>query len=851
MRCEYLDNPLGIDTPSPRFTWTVESDKPFMQAGYTLRVATSPEALAKGRGEVWTHESVSPAPRAVYGGPAPESHKRYYWDVTVRGTRSERFTSAPAWFETAKMSAGDWQADWISDGFNKEFRKSPLLRKNFALETGKTVKRARAYVCGIGYYELFLNGERVGDRMLDPAYTAFDKRVIYSTYDVTDMLRAGDNAVAAALGNGWLNIQSMSVWRFELAEWRRRPQLLCELRVEYTDGTVQTIASDTSWRTASGAYVFNNLYSGDVYDARLEAAGWKEPGFDDRKTWKDAVEVDAPAPVLVAQSMPPIRVRREITPVSHKDFPGNIRVYDMGENFAGVCRLKVKGEAGTRITLKHAELVHADGRLNQGNIDIYFQREKNGMPLHRDPQEVFQTDTYYLRGGDPEQFTPSFTYHGFQYVEVESDRPVQIESLTGLFLCSDVEDAGGFSCSNDVLNRIVKATRQSYLSNLHSIPTDCPQREKNGWLADAYIAIDLALLNFDGVGIYEKWLRDFADNQRPRGDISGIIPSYGWGFADWIGPVWDAAMFIIPSTLYRYYGDLRSIEQIWPSCVRYLEYLKTRESEEGTLTYGIGDWVFYKAKTNTEYTSTAFYYLDNVLMAQFAALLGHDPAPYNAKAAELKKLINAKFFDPSTLLYAGGTQAGQSVALALGLVPDGMEQGVADRMAEMIRGNNHSLDFGMLGSKFVTRMLSKYGYAEDAYKMVVNPDAPSWSQWMSLGLTALPETWVLDKDYKDASLNHVFLGDVSAWMVNDIAGINPGEDSPGFGHIVIRPHFIKDLSWAQAHYDSVRGVIRSSWSRQNGKVTLQVTIPAGSTATVWADKRYEVKSGNHKFTITE
>lgn len=848
LRTEWLENPIGLDTRTPRFTWVIASAAPFEQATATVHVASSPELLEKNKADIWTSEIAAQKSTTVYNGPELASYQRYFWSVTVKDRKGRRYSSPVASFEMAKLSRKDWKANWINDGFDKELRKPPLLRKGFKIEN-KKISNARAYVSGVGYYQLFINGKKVGDHVLDPGYTQFDKRVLYSTYDVTKMLSAGDNAVAAILGNGWYNIQSMAVWRFEKAPWRDRPKLLCEVRIEYEDGSVQTLLSDASWRTASGAYIFNSLYSGEVYDARLEEPGWMLPGFDDSKTWKNAVVASAPSEHIEAQCMPPIRAVREITPIGSKDFSGNIRVYDLGENFAGVCRIRLSGEPGTKVTMKHGELVFPNGRLNQDNIAIYFQREKNNMPLYLDPNETIQTDTYYLNGAGTEEYTPSFTYHGFRYVEIESDRPVRIESLKGLFLHTDVKPVGDFSCSDETLNWIVKATRQSYLSNLYSIPTDCPQREKNGWTADAYIALDMALLNYDGITVYEKWMRDFADNQRPNGDISSIIPTWGWGFDNWISPVWDAAMFIVPATLYKYYGDRSVIAQMWPVCEKYLEYIKTKETNE-MLEFGAGDWVYYKTKTNNTYTSTAFYYLDNILMARFAEILGKDAAPYVTKAAKLRKLINDKFFDPQTSLYAGGTQTAQAVALALELVPKGSEQKVADKLVDMIRSNGHNLDFGMLGSKYVPAMLAKYGYAEDAYRMIVNPREPSWGYWKSLGLTALPETWVMDKDFKDASLNHVFLGDVSAWMVNTITGIRYEELKNGSCNIVIQPHYLEKLNWAKAAYRSPRGIVRSSWKREGRKIRLKVTVPPNVSATVHIGNKVKSISGEHEFLVT-
>lgn len=850
IRCEYLKNPLGIDVATPRFTWEISADHNGKQTACRLNVATSPQLLKCGKADIWKSGRVNTdISRMVYQGPALQAHTRYYWQVEV-WSNGRKLTSEVASFETAKLSITDWHdAKWISDTFDKEFRKAPLLRKSISLEE-KNIKNARLYVSGVGYYEFFINGAHVSDRKLEPGYTHFDKRVLYSTYDVTSMLQHGENVLAAELGNGWLNIQSLSVWEFEKARWRMRPRMIAELRITYNDGTVQTIPTDRTWKTNSGACSFNNLYSGEVYDARLVHKGWTTPGFDDKK-WMPAIEVEAPAKILTSQQMPPIRVVREVKPVSMRKIDDYTYMYDMGENMTGVCRIQVQGPTGTCVTLAHGELIHDDGTLNQGNIEIYFKREKNGLPQHVDPFERIQNDTYFLSGNGMETYEPRFTYHGFRYVEVTSTRPLTLtqESLTGLCMHTDVESVGNFACSNEILNKLVEASCNSYLGNLFSIPTDCPQREKNGWTADGYVGMDYGLLFYDGITVYEKWMNDFIDNQRERGDLSGIIPSSGWGYADWIGPVWDAALFIIPNNLYKYYGDTRAIEKMWDTCVRYLQYLETRE-KDGKLTYGIGDWVFYKAKTDTHFTSTAFYWLDNVLMAKFADLTGHDGTKYRAKADNLKELINNEWFDAEKKMYANGTQAAQSVGLALGLVPEEHAQAVADNLVRMIRDNGHQLDFGMLGSKFVPAMLVKYGYADDAYKMIIRPEAPSWANWIHRGLTTLPETWVLDKDFKDASLNHAFLGDISAWMMNSLAGINPNPKKPGFAGIIIRPQFIKGISWAKGEYRSVRGLIRSEWKREGNQIELNIIIPANTEAELQLrDKSVALKTGKNQLTI--
>ena len=754
LRTEYLTEPIGLDTSSPRFTWEYSgNEEGFKASRYEVRIGTSPDDL-----------------RPYAEGMPLKPHTRYYWNVTVwDGEGRPCATSETASFETAKFDPSDWSASWITDHKDKEFEPAPLFRKSFPV--GKEVKDARVYVASAGYHELFINGERVGTNYLDPGYTHFDKRILYVTHDVTSLLEQGDNAVAAVLGNGWYNEQSVAVWNFHEARWRNRPRLLCELRITYTDGTTEVIGSDETWKTSTGAYTYNNIYSGDKFDARLEEAGWKTAHFDDSK-WEAALPAQAPAPLLVAQQMPGIRITEEVRPVSMKRFSDQLYVYSFPKNMSGLCRLKVKGEAGTRITLKHGELLKKDGRLEQGNINVYYHPVK--------PDEVFQMDVFTLKGtGEEEIFMPSFSYHGFQYVEVESSRPVTLteENLTGLFMHTDVRPSGSFACSNPLLNKIWEATMQAYRSNLHSIPTDCPQREKNGWTADAHIAIDLGLLGFDGITLYEKWMNDIIDNQREAGEISGIIPSSGWGYGEWPGPVWDAVMFIIPNALYAYYGESR-------------------------------------------------------------------------KANTLKSLINQKFFNAETGVYAEGTQTAQALALYLGLVPEGKEQLVADKLREVVAGNNYFLDFGLLGSKTVPAMLTKYGYIEDAMKMITKTEAPSWGYWVeTMGYSTLPETWTLSPKFADASLNHVFMGDVSAWMMNQLAGINHDDSAPGFRHIRITPHFVKELDWAKGEYHSVRGRIASEWKREGDKVMLTVTIPADCSADiVVGDQTETVSAGTHTFT---
>lgn len=844
LKCEYMDHPISIDTKSPRFSWIYKStdNQGFKQKTYKVDVALSKEMLVDEQdGDIWSSGLVNSA--VSFSAPKKEiplkSHTKYYWRVLAWGsTPDEAIVSRVDSFETAKLSTSDWQAKWITDEHNKEYGPAPMLRKSF--NTQKGVLDAKAYVSATAYYQLWVNGKEAQATSLEPGYTHYDKRNLYTTIDVTKLLKEGENVLGAVLGNGFYNEDApVATWDFEKARWRDRAKFIMELHVVYTDGSKDVIHTDNTWTTTTGASVYNNIYSGETYDARLEKEGWSTADFDDSE-WKKAVTTNAPSPMLVAQQVEPVKVTKELPAVSMKSFGDTLHVFDFGINLTGVCKINLRGEKGTKVTLMHGELIRDDGRVEMRNIDIYYKPMK-GIE--------FQTDTYFMKGEGDEVFIPKFTYHGFQYVEVKSDRPLQLkkEDITALFMHTAVEPVGHFSCSNELLNKIWEATRQAYLCNLHSIPTDCPQREKNGWTADAHIVIDVALQNFDGIKLYEKWMNDFIDNQREEGNISGIIPSSGWGYDDWIGPVWDAALFIIPDAIAKYYGDTRTIHNLYETCERYLRYLKNREDENGTVTYGIGDWVYYDTQTPTDYTTTCFYYLDNKLMAHFAEITGNDPSPYSKKAESLKDFINKKYFDIEKSIYANGSQAAQAVALELDIVPEEYIQKVADRLNKTIVENNYFLDFGVLGSKYVPRALTRHGYIETVYKMATQEEAPSWGNWIKNGLTTLGETWVLSPEFRDASVNHVFLGDISSWMTRSIAGIDCLDNTTGFNEIVIKPHYLEDLTWAKGEYQSVKGLITSEWRRDGNKIKLDVVIPENTSATIYIDKELKVDGGKHHF----
>ena len=854
LRCEYCDDPIAIDMGNPRFTWAYDTGRGFVQAGCRV-VVSNPDGVV-----VWDSGEIAGSSQLVRldAEDALQSLKDYRWKVEAwNADRSVVLSSRPASFRTAMLHRKDWTASWIGDGRDKDVAAAPMFRREFTLRRG--IRAAYLYYSAAAYGVTWINGKRVGDSVIDPGYTDYSKRSLYTVSDVTALVRPGDNAVGTVLGNGFFNeIQPVATWDFDEAHWRGRARMICQLHVLYEDGSEDVIASDPSWRTcADGPWVSNNIYSGDVYDARKEIPGWTSPGFDD-SAWAPAEEVrlfdtDYPAewqvgvtqmkPRLSAQLCPPVRPTELIKAVDVKHFGDSVTVFDFGRNIAGLPRLRVSGEAGTVVTLAHGELAHPDGRMNPENISIYYTT----IPGYEN-----QTDTYILSGKGTETWRPEFTYHGFQYVEVRCSKPLRSLDVQAEYIHTDVAPVGTFSCSDPRFETLTEMARRTYLNNLHSIPTDCPTREKNGWEADAYLAIDLALLGYDGFKFYDKWMDDFLDNITPEGRLSGIIPTAGWGFDDWIGPVWDACAFIIPEALYNYYGDAGVIEKMYPALERYLAYLATREEPDGGVTYGIGDWVYYDTQTPTDFTSTLFYWLDNRLMAKFSGLLGRDGSAYEAKAAQLYNLINTKYFDAASFTYANGSMCALAAPLSLGAVPEEYRQQVADTLARKVAANDYVLDFGSMGSKHVLRMLSKYGHGDVAFRLATGTKAPSWFAWIEKGYSTLPERWILDEEnWRDSSLDHVFLGDITAWYVNCLAGINFDPQRPGFAHVLFTPDFVEGLDHISATYNSVRGLVASGWKREGGKVVLTVTLPENTTGTVIVrgSDPVEVGSGTTELTF--
>ena len=795
------------------------------QSAYQLAVGTDSVAVASGDGNCWkTHKIQSDSMLVVYRGKKLQPFTRYFWQVRIWDQEGKECRQNPVTsFETGMMGMENWQGAWISDSREVALKPAPYFRKEVVL--AKKVASARAYVAVGGLFELYVNGKKVGDHRLDPMYTRFDRRTLYVTHDITSCLTEGKNAIGILLGNGWYNHQSTAVWYFDKAPWRARPKFCMDIRITYQDGSTETVASGISWKTALGPVVFNSIYTGEHQDAGREKEGWSLPGFDDSK-WANAKPVAAPSQNIVSQQLQPVRATETIPARSFRKFSDSLYVFDLGRNIAGVSKITLKGLPGTVIRMKHGERLLPNGRVDQSNISVHYRPT--------DDTDPFGTDIYTLKGGAEETFEPHFNYKGFQYIEVSSNKPVQLDqhSVTGYFMHSDVPPVGKIESSNPTLNKIWVAANNSYLSNLFGYPTDCPQREKNGWTGDGQIAVETGLFNFDGITVYEKWLADHRDEQQPNGVLPNIIPTSGWGY-DWAnGPDWTSSLAIIPWNVYLFYGDSRLLEQTYDNIKRYVDYLD-RISPTNLTDWGLGDWIPVKSKANKELTSSCYFYADASILARAAQLFNKptDYQKYAALAQKIKNAINNKFLNRTTGIYAGGLQTEQAAPLFWGVVPDELKGLVAANLDKSVAATNFHLDVGLLGTKALLNALSENGYAETAYKVASQETFPSWGWWMVNGATTLYENWPIDAK-SDISMNHIMFGEISAWFYKGLGGIRPDPASPGFKHILLEPHFVQGLDRFEASHRGPYGTIVSKWAKNKRKITYQVTVPANSSATL-------------------
>jgi len=832
---EHKKNPIGIDNQKPRFSWKISgTGTGIMQTAYSIRVATD-EKFSSSK-TVWMLEKNN-SPESVlqlYAGSKLNSAQRYYWQVRVWDNKGRTSKwSETAYFETGLLDKTEWKAKWIEmEGDTLRYSPSPHFRKEFQL--AKTVASARVYVTSHGYYELHINGKKVGDQVLTPGWTSYGKRLQYQVYDVTPMVVKGANAVAAVLGDGWY--RGTLAWGNNWAIYGKSLGLLMQLKITYTDGTETLVVTDNTWKASnSGAIRMNDIYNGETYDATKKLTGWNLPGYDENG-WKN-VKTAEYANNLIASEGSPIRKIQEIKPIKIFRTPKGKLIVDMGQNMVGWLRLKVAGTKGTVVTLRHAEVMDKFGEFYTTNL-----------------RAAKCQITYTLAGTGEETYEPRFTFMGFRFVEVTGfPGELTADNITGVVVHSDMAVTGSYESSSALLNQLQHNIQWGQKGNFVDVPTDCPQRdERLGWTGDAQAFCRTAAYNMDVSSFFTKWLKDLSADQKQGGEVPDVIPdvlnkqnattaqpSAGWG---------DVAV-IAPWTMYLVYGDKSVLETQYPSMKAWVEYIR-KKAGPGLIWKGgskYGDWLYYHPPVNNhtepdghtepDFIATAFFAYSSSILANAAAVLGNsqDEKIYTDLFNKIKDVFNNEYVTKAGRIGAQ-SQTSYVLALMFDLLPEDLRAKSAKFLVDDIKGRRNRLSTGFLGTPYLCHVLSDNGYTDVAYDLLLQETYPSWLYPVKMGATTIWERWdgqKTDSTFQDAgmnSFNHYAYGAIGDWMYRVSAGLETS--SPGYKNLKLQPHPTKRLEFSRASFESPYGTVKSGWEKSGDKIIIKVLIPANTSATI-------------------
>ncbi len=834
--CEYTTNPSVIESQHPHLSWKLKSnERNQVQTSYEILVSSSEDKLERGIADVWSSGIVNSAQsqHVIYNGPLLHTGNKYYWRVRV----GDKHSNISPWSETASwemglLNPGDWKGEWI--GYETET--APLFRKEFSIK--KSVQRATAYICGLGYYELRVNGKKISDHVLDPGQTDYELRAFYVVHDVTRNLIQGHNALGVELGNGFYNQTAVNSAHFGWGDVvYGKPRFIAQVHIRFNDGSDTLIVSDTGWKASEGPTTFNNVYVGDFYDARLEQDGWDMAGFND-SGWDQAIPMDSPGRKLVSQKLQPIKSMQTLRPVKIDNTRQGVYVYDMGQNFAGWAKLNLKAPEGTEITLRYSEEIFENGDINLASCGGYATF-------------VVQTDKYICKGsGEKEVWEPHFTYHGFRYVEMTGyPGTPALDNLEGKVVYSSLEKTGSFSCSDTMFNKVHKAAWWTLTSNIHSILEDCPHREKCGWLGD--IMPEVLMLNLDAPLLVSKIERDIETSrleQKPGKKNDGPVDYEGipWDVSPGrrVGghaADWCSKYIQLPWFMYLYYGDISLAEEHWEGMTRFMTHLGNI-AKDHIIYEGYGDMfqpgsIMPKNPPN-ELTTSALYYYNCIIMASLARVLEYEDEAmkYENLSIKIKEAFNEKFYDQEKNWY--GSQTATAMAIEFGLVPGKDVSMAAKELArDIMENHNGHFSTGQMGGRYLHEALSRNGYGHIA-KIILNQTTyPSIGYLFAKGATTFWESWGEEEIDENSSgvrsRNHPFQSGCDDWFFKGVGGINPDPENPGFKNIILKPELTGCLTAAQTSYQSIYGIIRSNWEMKNGDFTWYVSVPVNCTADVF------------------
>ncbi len=851
LRCDGIAQPLAASA-APRLSWRVQAtERGAAQTAWQILVASRAEILAKNQGDLWDSgkTAVTRLPQVKYAGKPLAPGGRYYWKVRSWGRAAKPSAwSQDALMEIAPQAAADWHgARWIGDGRGipakaEDFYQNdpaPLLRREF--EVSKPIARARLHVAGLGYALPSINGARLAEPVLDPPWTAFDQRILFRTHDVTGQVTQGANCLGLALGNGWYNLLPLRMWghrifRESLASGR--PRVIALLEIEHPDGSRSHVTTGDGWTTAEGPSLRHSIFRGELRDARLALPGWDRPGFDAAK-WRPAPVADAPLePLQPLLDMPPVRAIETLAAVAVTTPAAGVHIVDFGVNITGIPEMDLRLPAGSKITLRYGELLHADGTLNpltsvSGQIKG-TQKDEQGQEVSVGgpgaPAIAWQQDEYIARGGGLETYRPDFTFHGFRYMEItgmpEAPMPGDLRAVT---LHSDLADAGSFSCSNELFNRIQQITRRTFLNNVVSVQSDCPHRERLGYGGDIVATSEAYLMNFDMAGFYAKTVRDWADAARPDGSFTDTAPYVG---IQYCGVGWAMVHPLLLEQLYIHYGDRGLIEEQLPAAIRWFDGEAARR-ENGLVTKGLGDHEALKRIAGPVMLTPMF--IDTARrMARLARIVGKDTdaARFEQWAQESAAAWTQEFLNAETGQVGGVSQSELTFALGFGAAPQAARQAVMEQLITSLTApqDGPSLTTGIYGTRILLEELSRQGRPDLAYALASRKAFPSWGWMLENGATTLWESWKLSDN--TFSHSHPMFGSISAWFFRWLGGIQAAPDAVGFDRMVIRPQLVKGLDWVKSSHRSIRGPIESNWSLTADGAQFDISIPPDATATI-------------------
>lgn len=820
-----MKNPIGIDALSPTFSWSIETEqKNWKQKAYEIFVSNQIEVLAKDVGNLW-HSGIVYSPKMVnieYSGIALQSGQQAYWKVRIWDHNNIGSDYSPiSEFEMGLLKEENWKGKWIGETEDFIYH---IYRKKF--KTPKTIQKARLYICGLGHYELWMNDLRVGDAVLEPGWTNYDKTCLYNTYDVTELLQVGDNAIGIYLGDGMYNVKKKRYVYFERSFGKMK--VVMQLNITYKDGTTESIVTDENFKRTKSPLTYSGIYGGEDYDARLE----KED-----ENWSKAIPVEAPKGKLTAQITPSLKVKACYEPIKVIETKPGVFLYDMGKNFSGWVCLELQGGEqvqGKEIVLIPAELITESLEPNQRVTGEGYCWK------------------YICNHHLKQTYRPKFTYYGFRYVQVEgaiprsfaqpdSKEPI-IERLVGEFIYPDVEGVGHFTCSNHLFNQIHAIINQAILSNMKSILTDCPHREKLGWIEETHLIGPAIMYNYDVHNLYRKIQKDMEDAQHPSGLIPDICPEYVTGFEKWHkgfvdSPEWGSACIINPWYMFKMYGDVTIISSSYEVMKKYLHYL-TSKTHHNILHHGLGDWLDigpntpHSQNTPVPVIATAIYYYDLSIMEQVAGILNKaEDVQYFQNLKELVKCeFNLQFFDDQTYRYATGSQAAQAMSLVTGLVEEKNQEKVVEYLVNDIKNRGYAITAGDIGHPFLILALTLFGRSDILHEMTLITDQPGYGFQVKNGATTLAEEWD-GPDCKNphGSQNHFMLGGIEEWFYAGLAGINCLRHEGRFDEILIKPHFAKEMTYVEASYKHPYGVIFVRWERDQESITVKIQLPPNTT----------------------